>query len=242
MIIHLYALCWNEEKMLPYFFKHYDNIVDQYYIFDNDSTDNSLSILRSHSKVNVNKFEIQGFSVVQSTLDQYNQCWKHNKVKADWVIICNIDEHFYHPNFRKYLEECTSNGITLIVPEGYEMVSDLFPNSNEPLYESIRYGVKKEYLDKPQIFNPSEIKDINFSVGRHSASPTGNVKKPSNKEILLLHYKYIGFNYLNRRLSELRTRLRVMDHINKWGYHYLWDEEKKLQEFEKLKKESVKVL
>lgn len=130
-------------KNVSYFFKHYDNIVDQYYIFDNDSTDNSLSILRSHSKVNVNKFEIQGFSVVQSTLDQYNQCWKHNKVKADWVIICNIDEHFYHPNFRKYLEECTSNGITLIVPEGYEMVSDLFPNSNEPLYESIRYGVKR---------------------------------------------------------------------------------------------------
>ncbi|KEK24844.1 glycosyltransferase family 2 protein [Bacillus gaemokensis] len=242
MIIHVYALCWNEEKILPYFFKHYDSIADQYYIFDNDSTDNSLSILQSHPKVIINRFEIQGDSFVQSALDQYNCFWKQSKETADWVIICNIDEHLYHPNLRTYLQECTSNGITLIVPEGYEMVSDSFPNSDKPLYESVKSGARREYLDKPQVFNPSEIKDINFSVGRHSAFPLGNVKKPLNKEILLLHYKHIGFNYLNNRLSEQKTRLRRTDIANNWAHEYLWDEKKKLQAFERLKKESVKVL
>ena len=51
MIVHVYALCWNEEKMLPFFFKHYDNIADQYFIFDNDSRDNSLSMLKEILKL-----------------------------------------------------------------------------------------------------------------------------------------------------------------------------------------------
>ena len=119
MIVHVYALCWNEEKMLPYFFKHYDNIADQYFIFDNDSTDNSLSMLRSHPKVITDRFEIKGNSVIKSAQDLFNQFWKKSRGKADWVIICDADEHLYHSNLRTYLQECTSNGITLVVPTGY---------------------------------------------------------------------------------------------------------------------------
>jgi hypothetical protein len=229
--------------MLPHFFKHYDNIADEYFIFDNDSTDNSLSILRSHPKVNVNRFEIQGGSLIQSALEQFNHFWKQSRGKADWVIVCDIDEHLYHPDFRKYLQECTSGGITLIVPEGYEMVSDTFPDSDRPLYESIKYGVKDGlFFDKPQIFNPGEIIEMNFTAGRHSAAPTGRVVAPPNKEVLLLHYKYIGFNYLNSRMSELKTGLRINDIANRWGIQYLWDEQTRRQVFEKLKKASVKVL
>ena len=32
--VHLYAQCWNDEFMLPYFFRHYDSFVDRYVIFD----------------------------------------------------------------------------------------------------------------------------------------------------------------------------------------------------------------
>ena len=63
MIVHVYGLCWNEEKMLPYFFKHYDDIADQYFIFDNNSTDNSLSILKANPKVVLDKFEVMGDSL-----------------------------------------------------------------------------------------------------------------------------------------------------------------------------------
>src|SRR5690242_2946962 len=46
--VHLYALCWNDAYMLPYFFRHYDSFVDRYIIFDDGSTDRSLDILRRH--------------------------------------------------------------------------------------------------------------------------------------------------------------------------------------------------
>jgi hypothetical protein len=26
LTVHVYATCWNEEKMLPYFFRHYDTL------------------------------------------------------------------------------------------------------------------------------------------------------------------------------------------------------------------------
>ncbi len=40
--VHLYALCWNDRRMLPHFFKHYGCLVDRFCIFDNGSTDGSL--------------------------------------------------------------------------------------------------------------------------------------------------------------------------------------------------------
>ena len=34
-IVHYYAVCWNEEKMLPFMFQYYDQFVDHYTIYDN---------------------------------------------------------------------------------------------------------------------------------------------------------------------------------------------------------------
>lgn len=242
VIIHVYALCWNEEKMLPYFFKHYDDIADQYFIFDNNSTDSSLSILESTPKVTIDKFEIKDNSLVKTAKNQYNHFWKKSRGKADWVIICNVDEHFYHPNLRTYLEECTLEGITLIVPTGFEMISDDFPHNDNPLHETVKQGVRSKNFDKPQIFNPNEILEINFGPGRHTASPFGNVVKSPNNEVLLLHYKYLGFDYVNARFSALRQGLGIVDIANRWGSHYLWSEKKRLEQFENLKKNAIKVL
>ncbi|AZN40349.1 glycosyltransferase family 2 protein [Paenibacillus albus] len=223
MIIHVYSIIWNEEIMLPYFFKHYDQIADQYFIYDNGSTDASLSILRSHPKVNIEKFEVESDSVEVSRLELFNQFWKQSRGKADWVIVLDIDEHLFHHDLRAYLQECSSQGITLVAPSAFEMVSDFFPGDNKPLYESVREGVRIPFYDKLQIFNPNEIQEINFTPGRHEASPVGHIIKSPSKDVLLLHYKYLGFDYLNSRYSMLRQRLRTGDIA--MGAGYLWSEE-----------------
>lgn len=243
MIIHVYAITWNEEKVLPYFFMHYDNIADHYFIFDHDSTDNTFSMLKSHPNVTINKFEPVGDSLVLSSNNLINQFWKASKGKADWVIICDVDEHLYYSNnLRKYLQECTAKGITLVVPTGYDMVSDSFPDTITPLHETIRHGVRAPLLDKPQIFNPNEIQEINFWPGRHLAFPVGNVIKPQKNEVLLLHYKSLGFDYLNARYSVFKERMWYGDIQRKLGIQYFWDEKRKLEEFENLKKKAVRVL
>ncbi|NQV24509.1 MAG: glycosyltransferase family 2 protein [Rhodopirellula sp.] len=243
--IHLYALCWNEVRMLPHFFRHYDSIVDRYFIFDNGSTDGSIELLQQHPKVTLGEFHVTGRSFVEAARDFYDQCWKPSRQQADWVIVCNIDEHLYHPDLRRYLSTARQRGISLVVPRGFEMVSDTFPTGNEPLYRQVRTGTRLRKgggLDKPELFAPDRIREINFENGRHRAAPEGIVRKPFCRKVKLLHYKYLGAGYLSGRLTELKQGLREHDVEQKLGHQYLWDEQRKLDEFQKVRRGAVQVV
>ena len=83
-VIHLYALCWNEERLLPFFFHHYDPIVTHYFIFDHDSTDRSRQIVTAHPRLSLGRFEVRDDSYVSSARDFYNHAWKQSRGRADW--------------------------------------------------------------------------------------------------------------------------------------------------------------
>ena len=101
MIIHLYAQCWNDEWMIPFFLRHYGSWVDQIFIYDDGSTDASLSLLQSDLKVTVRRFErTTPDSFVLSELAFSNACWKQSRGHADWVIVTDMDEHLIHPDGR----------------------------------------------------------------------------------------------------------------------------------------------
>ena len=153
--VHLYALCWNEARMLPFFFRHYDAIVDRYFIFDNGSIDGSLEILGSHRKVTLEHFTVEGPSFVFAAQKFYNQCWKASRSQADWAIVCNIDEHLYHRDLREYLRECRRNNYTLIIPEGYQMISEEFPSGDQPLYLQVRTAARFRTWTSPSCSCPT---------------------------------------------------------------------------------------
>jgi len=240
--IHLYALCWNEERMLPYFFRHYDSLVSRYFIFDNGSTDRSIEMLKLNPKVTLGSFKVEGDSFVIAALNHYNECWKQSRGQADWVIVCNIDEHIYHSDLKGYLSKCTSLGISLIKPEGYNMVSEVFPETNKPLCETVTLGMRDNFWDKPEVFNPNKIRKINFAPGRHTAKPKGRIRTPRNVKVKLLHYKYIGINYLLHRHHELRSGLRPLDIKNDYGNQYLWNDEKNIEEYNRIKANSISIV
>ena len=240
--VDLYALCWNEERMLPYFFLHYDRVVNRYFIFDNGSTDRSVELLKANPKVTLESFEVTGDSFVNAALRHYNECWKPSRGHADWVIVCNIDEHLYHPRLRSYLGVCKRLGISLITTEGYNMVSERFPETSRPLCETIKHGMREPHWDKPEIFDPDKISAIDFAPGRHTAAPNGEVIVPRHTRVRLLHYKYLGLDYLLLRHSELKPRLRSLDIRNEWGYQYFWDRNRNVEEYERIKAASVSVL
>lgn len=232
IVIHLYALCWNEARMLPYFFRHYDAIVDRFYIFDNHSTDGSLALLRQHPRVTLESIDFAG-SFLKGAQDFYNSCWKASRGSADWVLICNVDEHYEHPDLRQYLKECVRQGVTMAIPEGFEMVSETFPTSPQPLSQQVRTGLRVRRFDKPQLFSPTHIREINFEPGRHSARPEGRVRAAHSPELKLLHYKHLGLPYLDQRLTELGERITPADIANK-NHRYEWDAEQKQTAFHSL--------
>ena len=228
--------------MLPYFFRHYDSLVDRYFISDNESTDRSRDLLAANRKVALGEFRIDGDSFVQAATDHYNVCWKQSRGIADWVIVVNIDEHVYHPDLRGYLQSCAQKGVSILLPEGYNMVADGWPSSRQPLWKTVPHGMRDPIWDKPQVFNPNRIEDMNFRAGRHSASPTGEVVFPRKERTRLLHYKYLGAEYLVQRHAELRARFPAADVAKGWGYQYLWDEQKNIEELHRVRAAAVRVV
>lgn len=68
MSIHLYAACWNEERIIPFFLQHYEPLVDRIIIYDDHSTDRSVELLRASPKVEIRPFQREAESYSTRTL------------------------------------------------------------------------------------------------------------------------------------------------------------------------------
>jgi glycosyltransferase involved in cell wall biosynthesis len=218
MRIDLYGTCWNEERMIPFFLRHYEPIADRIVIFDDGSSDRSIELWQQSAKVELRQLE-QGESSNVTTLMEMNRCWKESRGHADWVIIADIDEFIYHPRLRDYLAECTTNAFTILQPIGIDMISADFPNRDSDLTKTVRRGVPLRFMDKPAIFDPNAIEEMNYEVGRHEASPLGRVVFPPTRQVKLLHYKHLGAEYLVARTKQLRGRKTQLDRDRAWGVH-----------------------
>lgn len=244
MIIHLYTLCWNEADMLGFFFRHYDPWIDRYVIYDNGSTDGSLDLLQAHPRVELRRFErSRADSFVLSHQALQNQVWKESRGTADWVVITAIDEHLFVPGYsmRAFLEQAASQGVTLIPALGYQMLSEVFPAPDEQLCVTRTWGAPFDMMSKLSLFAPWAIRKTNFSAGRHVADPLGRLKFPQRDELLLLHYKYLGFEHTLARHSQEQTGLGPLDIANLSGHQYSWSREQLRDDWRRFAERAVDV-
>lgn len=240
-IVHLYAVCWNEAHMLPYFFRNYEPWVQRFVIFDNESTDGTQALLAAKPNVELRQFPWSDpNSFVQSHRDLHNSCWRESIGKADWVVVTAIDEHLSHPEMRKFLRRCERDGVTCIPALGHEMVTEAFPGPDACLAEVHTFGVPSGAMNKLRLFKPDRV-EPHLAIGGHGARPTGEVIYPPRDDLLLLHYKYLGLEYVAERHQLLNTGLRAGDRANDWGRHYRWDQPNLEQVFKGLRRHAVDV-
>jgi len=243
--VHLYATCWNEMRLLGFFFRNYDGFVQKYVIYDEGSTDGSIDFLLGHPKVELRRFvRNDPESFVLSERDLFNHCWKESRgfrggPVADWVIICNIDEHLVHPHPGAYLSKCLSAGITAIPALGYQMLVETFPQTDEYLCKTRKHALPDLTDCKLLVFSPTAVREINYSDGGHSAHPVGHVVVPAREELLLQNYQILGIDYTLERFAELRSGLGTSDHARNWGFHYGWTREDLERLFARLPQEGV---
>jgi glycosyltransferase involved in cell wall biosynthesis len=228
--------------MLPFFFRHYDPFVDHYVLFDDGSTDRTLSLLADRQNVEVRQFvrsDAESFAFSEQSLS--NHCWKESRGVVDWVIVTDIDEHLFHPSMLQYLGSCSDEGITLIPALGFQMISEGLPATGETLCQSRFFGTPWTQMMKPSIFKPSEIDEINFSIGRHTANPIGNVRVPHKDELLLLHYKYLNFEQTYNRHRQLATELKSKDIRLGMGHKYGWSRDELRKDWDRVAASAVDV-
>lgn len=223
MQVVLYAICWNDGPRLDFFFRHYDRFVDRYVIYDDGSDAPTLDRLRQHPKVEIRRFERSDpDSFVLSEQRLSNVCWKECRGRADWVIVTDIDEHLWHPDMPEYLDFRKREGATVLPALGFQMIHDTFPPPTADLSEVVTRGMPWDAMMKLSVFDPDAIDDINFDVGRHTASPSGRVVLPRHDQVLLLHYKYLGFEETFLRHQEELPGLGPVDIASGWGQQY-WE-------------------
>lgn len=194
--------------MLGFFFRHYDRYVERYVFYDDGSDAPTLDILRAHPRAELRRLE-RAFpdSFLRSAPVQQDAMWKESRGQADWVIITSVDEHLYHADLTAYLETCRRTGVTIIPALGYQMISRLFPAADALLCCDCPWGASYDPMNKLGIFDPDAIEETNYERGRHRAHPTGTVRYPPRDELLNLHYKYLGVDYIRRRNADLLAKL-----------------------------------
>lgn len=242
MTIHLYSICWNEMKMLGFFFRHYEPWIDRFVVFDDGSNDGTLDFLQSSPKVDVRRFIPRNPDTLEfSTKLLKDECWKESRGKADWVVVVDIDEHIFHPKLDEYLTACRRDGVTLIPALGFNMVTETFPRSDENLARTHTLGAPTHRFSKLCVFDPNAIDETNYGVGAHSAQVRGRLVYPHHDELLLLHYKHVGLDYVIERHRLLAGRRRPVDLMNRWGRHYFGTREEIEQMMAELRKNLVDV-
>lgn len=234
MNIEVYCPVNNEDKMIGYFIRHYSQFA-RVILLANNSTDKTVSIALELGA------EIREIICPDEQSEEWlqmikNTCWKGSK--ADWVMIVDADEFIYHPDLVSILQRTAA---TIFKPAYFNMFAKTFPKNKGQIYESVKCGLPGGiWTDKTNIFRPSEITDINYSVGAHNAEPTGNAIY-GTEDIKTLHMRFLSEKYVVARHKYAAKRLKIQNRLNGWDVQYFWDEQE-TREFIKFGIENSKQL
>lgn len=228
--IELFTICYNEEKILPFFLDHYA-FCDKITIYDNSSTDNSVNIARNYRLTNVEVINYDTNNTLDDSvyLQIKNNVWKNSN--CDYVIIVDIDEFLYHPNIKQFVVDTRQ---PIYKPYGYNMVSESFPISGK-ITSEIKTGVPDINYSKQVLFSPLYISEINYTPGCHHADPTdktGCIVSPTlYNELKLLHYKNISIDYRLDKHKLYSSRFSEYNKATGAGIHYMYSQESQHAEF-----------
>jgi len=221
MIIHLYSILRNEIKILPYFLRHYQTFVNEFFIFDDDSDDGTAEELGKYKNITILKPGMHGIDDRHFRGLHQNEYKLRSRGKCDIVICVDADEFIYNSELVDELEKFKNSKNHIVKPEGWTMFSENFCNTDGQIYDEIKTGYRDVWYDKPIIFKPSI--DIKWDLGRHGVKEVDMPGVVINKEskIKLLHYRYLGKKYCEERHARDYSRLSERNLKWKLGRHVI---------------------
>lgn len=238
------TLTYNESKMIPYVMPYYERLgFDKLYVYDNESTDNTVELLKQYPFIEIRTFKTKGKNNrIQSELKtQFIK--KYQNQKDTWLYISDFDEVIYYDgNFRKYLQEKNSQGYTYLNQIMIEPITDKFPNNL--VHKNCEIGhIWKDISGgaKMTLFKPYEIKNVSYGPGAHKVNVSSKsiLKSLNHQEIKSFHLKYIDYDYCLEQTKFAQLRRSQEDIKRNFGSQYNIDNFK--NEWDKRKQDSISI-
>jgi hypothetical protein len=198
--IWLFAVFGNEAELMPYFLRHYAPWVNRLILFDNCSTDGTADLIRACPQASVKPYVTIDRTVQDSVVmaEFLAQAYREARGQADYAIVVDCDEFLWSRSapLRDVLHRCRAQGVQAIKSCGYQMITDFFPDGEQPITELVRCGVRDAEYDKMSVFDPAL--DVAWVPGRHNYQ-IGSGQRATALDVRLLHYRYLGESYFRRR-------------------------------------------
>jgi hypothetical protein len=249
MKLWVYTFCWNEERMIPFFLRHYNEwlCAERIVVYDNESDDRSIDLLEaaSYIDIEIRPYCTNGKHAELSTMSKIRgECWREARGQADWVAIVDMDEFIFHHDFFGFLERCMAKNVSIVRSYGFEMVSQVFPDDNghSQLWELVPNGVQYGTYSKPCLFQPGMLERLDFSVGAHDCQARGTVNWLASGALRMLHFKHLGWDYFWKRTEKLRERTCPIDVDNDVSVHYRYPMQRHWDEYHNMLRHAVDVI
>jgi hypothetical protein len=165
------------------------------YIIDEYSDDGSTEIAKANEKAVVIQMNTDGINddIFCKLFDEGPKQLSNGV--ADYVVCVDIDELLYG--------DVSKMEGDLLVPEGWQMISEKLPTTEGQIYEEVTEGVPDLMMSKPIVRRPHI--DIHYAHGRHSCqSYTIQTAAPYLK---LLHFRFLSPEYVQSRHNKNWPRI-----------------------------------
>lgn len=210
MTIETITFVYNESFLLPFYLKHYDYADRMNIFFDEDSSDNTLDLLKGNSKVNIIPFRFPDMMDEAIKVNYINELYR--SLKCNRVLNVDCDEFIFSD--RTEIESITEPITNCKFFSIYRHISEKDLDINLSIKEQRRHGYFDFHYLKPIIVNTGL--NIKWDVGNHSI----NGGRMGKREILGAHWATADPCFcIKRRVSDRKERQSKINYKNSWTQH-----------------------
>ena len=228
--IKLYGvtLAYNEAKMVPYVMAYHERLgFDKLIVYDNESTDNTVELLKQYPFV-----EVRTFSTGNRMDDETHSRLKSNTImefageENAWVYVGDFDEVLYYDgNFKEFIASMDASGCTYYNGQLINLVRREFPETDKLAHETAEiFNYFGDGGNKTTLIKADGLNGINHTPGAHIATVSHRLDSKSinsvSSDLKAFHLKFIDYySAINKMKNAV---LRFSDRNKRCGYgsHY----------------------
>lgn len=240
--IILYTLAFNESDIVDYSIDYWKTLgVEKVICYNNYSTDDTVEKLRRFGNIEIRNFQTDGMTDDIHAIIK-NNCWKEQKGKDVWCLICDFDEWLFSPDIDSLIDRMEENDCSVLGTKWYAICNDSTPPYEEGKLlhqQSNKFYIQDVNRNYPQLgkfmlINPNKIDDMGWSVGNHICNPTGEFKlyvADVNDAVAIHLNKGFSLQYFLDKRKKMAERLSTLNKAKGYCYEYNYPEAKSREEY-----------